>query len=180
MDAQGPTPIRPDTKDWTVVIDEGCRQCGFDPGYDVTTTGDRLRVTEDAWREQLAREDARERPAPSTWSPLEYGAHSRDVLRVMRRRLGLMLAEDGATFESWDQDAAAVGERYDLQDPARVAQEYAEEAAATAAAFDAVRPDQWRRRGSRGGTGFTVRTLAVYTLHDIEHHLHDVRGVGVA
>ena len=169
-----PRAVEPDTKDWTVVIREGCRECGFDPAFDVRATGDRLRATEPAWREVLARADARERPQPATWSPLEYAAHSRDVLRVMRERLEQMLATDGATFDSWDQDAAAVSARYDLQDPARVAQEYAEQVAVTAAAFDAVEDGQWHHRGSRAGTGFTVGTLAVYLVHDIEHHLHDV------
>ncbi len=174
MEIEQPPPIEPDTKDWTVVIRGGCTECGFDAGYDVTTTGERLRATEARWREQLARMDVRERPDPNTWSPLEYGAHSRDVLRVMRERLELMLAHDGARFEGWDQDAAAVEERYDLQDPARVAQEYAEEVGATAAALDAVEGGQWQHRGSRSGTAFTVETLAVYLLHDIEHHLDDV------
>lgn len=169
-----PQQIEPDTKDWTVVIREGCAECGFDPRYDVTTTGDRLRATVPRWREQLARTDVRERPAPTTWSPLEYAAHVRDVLGVMRGRLELMLAEDGAGFPGWDQDAAAVEARYDLQDPARVAQDYAEAVDVTAAAFDAVQGDQWQRRGSRDRTPFTVETLAVYLLHDVEHHLHDV------
>lgn len=169
-----PARIVPDRKDWTVVIAEGCRECGFDAGYDVTATGDRLRATESVWRARLARADVRDRPDPTTWSPLEYGAHSRDVLSVMRGRLEQMLAEDGATFDSWDQDAAALTERYDLQDPARVAREYAEEVDATAAVLDAVEDGQWQRRGSRSGTAFTVATLAAYLLHDIEHHLHDV------
>ena len=39
---------------------------------------------------------------------------------------------------------------------------------------DAVEGAQWEHRGSRSGTEFTVRTLAVYMLHDIEHHLDDV------
>lgn len=173
MDAQ-PAPIEPDTKDWTVVITRGCPECGFDPGYDVGSTGRRLRATEAPWRERLARADARTRPAATTWSPLEYAAHCRDVLRVMRGRLEQMLAEDGAVFAEWDQDGAAVADRYDLQDPARVADEYASEVDATAAAFDAVGANAWERRGSRAGTAFTVATLAVYTLHDIEHHLHDV------
>lgn len=169
-----PQQIEPDTKDWTVVVEQGCAECGFEPDYDVTTTGDRLRATVPPWREQLARIDVRERPEPTTWSPLEYGAHVRDVLDVMRGRLELMLAEDGASFAGWDQDEAAVRARYDLQDPGRVAQEYAEAVDATAAAFDAVAGEQWSRRGSRDGTAFTVETLAVYTLHDIEHHLADV------
>lgn len=171
---QEPQPIEPDAKDWSVVITEGCRECGFDAGYDVTTTGERLRATEPVWREQLARLDVRDRPRPTTWSPLEYAAHCRDVLTVMRGRLELMLARDGAAFASWDQDAAAVEAAYHLQDPARVAQEYAEEVDLTARTLDAVSGGQWERRGSRAGTEFTVATLAVYLLHDIEHHVHDV------
>lgn len=169
-----PRRIEPDTKDWTVVITRGCQECGFEADYDVTTTGERLRASVPAWRERLTRSDVRERPGPTTWSPLEYGAHVRDVLDVMRGRLELMLAEDGATFAGWDQDEAAVTAQYHLQDPAQVAQEYAAAVDTTAAAFDAVTADQWSRRGSREGTAFTVETLAVYTLHDIEHHLVDV------
>jgi hypothetical protein len=44
-----------------------------------------------------------------------------------------------------------------------------------AAAFDAVRPEQWRRTGSRSdGAQFTVETFARYFIHDPIHHLHDV------
>jgi hypothetical protein len=38
-----------------------------------------------------------------------------------------------------------------------------------------VSGDAWERRGIRSnGSQFTVATLAVYFLHDVEHHLHDV------
>lgn len=167
--------IVPDTKDWTVVLTDGCAQCGFDPGYDARLTPARLRATVPLWEEVLRRPDVAERPDPAMWSPLEYACHSRDVCTVMRGRLELMLAHDGVQFDGWDQDAAAVAERYDLQDPATVAQEYAREAEVTATAFDAVEGEQWDRTGSRGGTArFTVATLAAYLLHDIEHHLVDV------
>ena len=47
----------------------------------------------------------------------------------------------------------------------------------TAGLFAAVGPDQWQRPGTRSnGSQFTVATLAVYFLHDLEHHLHDVGG----
>ena len=43
--------------------------------------------------------------------------------------------------------------------------------------IDAVSGDTWERRGIRSnGSEFTVATLAVYFLHDVEHHLHDVEG----
>ena len=48
---------------------------------------------------------------------------------------------------------------------------------ATAAAFDEVPHDAWERTGRRSnGSFFTVRTLGQYFLHDVVHHLHDVRG----
>ena len=49
------------------------------------------------------------------------------------------------------------------------------EAEATASAFDAVAGAQWRRPGRRSdGASFTVETFAVYFLHDVVHHVHDV------
>jgi hypothetical protein len=86
-----------------------------------------------------------------------------------------MLREDDPTFGNWDQDATAVEEDYFSQVPPVVADQLAAQASATAAAFDAVREDQWERPSRRSnGSPFTVRTFAVYFLHDVEHHLHDV------
>jgi len=49
------------------------------------------------------------------------------------------------------------------------------EAEATASAFDAVAGARWRRPGRRSdGASFTVETFAVYFLHDVVHHVHDV------
>lgn len=165
----------PDDKDWTFVITEGCPECGFDPSYDVTTTGARLRETVPRWDEALHRPHVADRPAATTWSTLEYACHVRDVCTVFRERLTLMLTEDEARFADWDQDAAAVEQRYWAQAPAVVAHDLAAEAAATAALFDRVHPDQWGRRGVRSnGSQFTIATFAVYFLHDVEHHLYDV------
>ena len=171
---QQPPAIPPETADWTFVIDRGCTQCGFSP-QDVETTGDRLRAAIPRWREALSREDATERPEPTVWSTVEYACHVRDTCRIFRERLELMLGQDDPTFANWDQDATAVAEDYFHHDPAEVADELAAGAEATAAAFDAVRGDQWERPGRRSnGSPFTVRTLAVYFLHDVEHHVHDV------
>jgi hypothetical protein len=170
-----PTDIPPEDKDWTFVITQGCADCGFDPTYDVTMTGDRLRATIPRWEGALSRGDAATRPRPQVWSPLEYACHVRDVCRLFRERLALMLAEDDPTFANWDQDETAVADAYWAQDPATVAREYAEQAIATAAAFDAVPPDAWDRPGRRSdGSVFLIRTFAPYFLHDVEHHVWDV------
>ena len=171
---QQPPAIAPDTADWTFVIAEGCEQCGFSP-QDVESTGARLRATIPRWREALSRPDASERPEPTVWSPVEYACHVRDTCRIFRERLELMLREDDPTFANWDQDVAAVEGDYFHQAPPEVADQLAVEAEATAAAFDAVGPDQWERKSRRSnGSAFTVRTFAVYFLHDVEHHVQDV------
>jgi DinB superfamily len=172
-----PSPIEPDTKDWTYTITEGCDQCGFDPTYDVATTGERLRAAIPGYVAALARPDAAERPAPTVWSPLEYGCHVRDVFRLFDERLGLMLTQEDPHFANWDQDETAVAERYWEQDPAEVADALADAGTAVSVSFDAVHGDQWDRTGRRSnGSVFTVRTLAVYFLHDVEHHLADIGG----
>lgn len=171
---QQPPAVPPETADWTFVIEQGCAQCGFS-AQDVESTGDRLRATIPRWREALSRADAAERPEPTVWSPVEYACHVRDTCRIFRGRLELMLTEENPTFANWDQDQTAVAEDYFHQVPEQVADQLASEAEATAAAFDAVRPDQWQRPSRRSnGSPFTVRTFAVYFLHDVEHHVHDV------
>ncbi|KAA1422331.1 DinB family protein [Mumia zhuanghuii] len=168
--------IVPDTKDWTWTAREACPECGFDPaGVVPAEVGARVRTNAALWPDVLSRRAVGVRPDDSTWSPLEYACHVRDVLALYRFRLGLMLDEDDPLYPNWDQDATAVESRYAEQDPATVAEELAREAALTADAFDGVAPEQWSRTGRRtDGASFTVVTFATYFLHDIEHHAHDV------
>jgi hypothetical protein len=169
-----PAAVPPDTRDWTFVITEGCEECGFIP-QPPESTSDRLRATIPIWLEALAAEGSSQRPAPTVWSTVEYGCHVRDACQTFRQRLERMLAEDDPLFANWDQDATAIERQYDRQDPTEVAQELALEMRAIAAAFETVQADQWDRPGRRSnGSIFTVGTLAIYFLHDIEHHVHDV------
>jgi hypothetical protein len=174
----GGMPIIPDTKDWTWVIERPCGECG----YDAATTEPRqvaalIRTNAAAWPAVLARSDVRDRPSDDTWSPLEYAAHVRDVLRLYRERLRLMVETDDPLYPNWDQDATAEAERYNEQDPAVVADELGDAAEALAADFDTITEDQWTRPGRRSdGVNFTVATFALYFIHDPIHHLWDVRG----
>lgn len=164
----------PEDRDWTYVITQGCTECGFVP-FDAPSAADRVAAIVPRWREVLGRDDATVRPGPVTWSPLEYACHVRDVCRIMGHRVELMLATDGVRFANWDQDKTAIEDRYWAQDPAVVTEQLAEEAAAASAVLAGVSGEQWQRRGIRSnGSEFTVATLAVYFVHDIEHHLHDV------
>jgi hypothetical protein len=169
--------IEPDVKDWPLIIAEGCPECGYDPrSVDRNAIAARMRDTVDRWAVVLARAEASSRPNPKTWSPLEYGCHVRDVALVFGGRIRLMLADE-AEFPNWDQDQSAIDGRYGEQVPAEVAVEYADAIAAIADLFDGVAPEQWQRRGLRSdGWPFTVETIGVYGLHDLEHHLYDVSG----
>jgi hypothetical protein len=138
---------------------------------------ERLRASIPRWQAVLARPGVADRPEPLVWSTLEYACHVRDVCAIFGVRATQMLQAHNPTFLNWDQDATAVEEEYWAQDPAQVARQYAEEATRTAAVFDTVGVDDWERPGTRSnGSYFTVATLLVYFLHDIEHHLVDVAG----
>jgi hypothetical protein len=180
---QPPPEIPPDTKDWTWVLERPCPECGFDTRtLGRADIGPALRDNAAAWPALLAGPEAqvRGRPTPTTWSPLEYACHVRDVFRLYDERLALMLGSDdpgGARFANWDQDRTAVEERYGDQDPATVARDLVDAGEALAASFDRVSGDQWERTGTRSdGARFTVDTFARYLVHDPVHHLHDVTG----
>ena len=119
----------------------------------------------------------RDHPDDATWSPLEYAAHVRDVFRIFRLQHHLMLEQDAPAFANWDQDATAIAERDNEQDPAVVAGEFVAAADARARDYSAVDDIDLGRTGLRSdGSTFTVESLARYFIHDPVHHLHDVGG----
>jgi hypothetical protein len=176
MTGEQPATIEPDTKDWTWTLGRACPECGFEAAaVEADEISERTLALTAPWTEVLARADATERPAPTVWSPLEYACHVRDVCRVFDGRVRQMLAEDGARFANWDQDATAVEEAYAAQSPAVVGPELQAAAQTVAGTFAQVTGDQWSRRGLRSnGSEFTVLTLGQYFLHDLAHHLVDV------
>lgn len=176
MSVPEPVAPAPDDKNWTWVLERACPECGFDPAdHPRERIGAAIRAMAPRYVAHLAHPDARTRPAPQVWSALEYGAHARDVFVLFRQRLELMLQEDAPTFANWDQDETALAERYDLQDPAAVADALVGAAASIAARFDAVGAERWERRGFRSdGSVFTVASFGVYLLHDPLHHLWDI------
>ncbi|MFT4124422.1 MAG: DinB family protein [Microbacteriaceae bacterium] len=169
-------PIIPDTKDWTWVLERPCPECGFDArSIEATGVAGILRANAAAWPDVLRRSGVRERPDDATWSPLEYAAHVRDVLRLGRYRLGLMLEHDDPLFPDWDQDATARDDDYAAQEPAAVAEQLLAAAAEITAALETVPSTGWARPGRRGdGARFTLGSFAVYLSHDPVHHLWDV------
>ena len=168
--------IEPDNKDWTWVLDQPCPDCAYDASRVVPRDiGLTIREIASQWDAVLVHPQCVIRPRPNIWSALEYGCHVRDVFRLFDMRLDLMLSLDQPTFDNWDQDATAIVERYDRQDPHTVRRELATSGDMLADRFDAVSGSEWRRVGFRSdGAQFTVESFGRYLLHDPIHHLWDV------
>ena len=169
--------IDPDTKDWTWVLTRACPECGFDAGTcGGLAVGTLVRANATEWQDSLA--DGRivsGRLVPAKWSSLEYACHVRDVYRIYDQRIALMLQDDDPLFPNWDQDATAVAEDYDGQDPRTVVSELASNAEALADRLDCLSANDWERKGRRSdGASFTIDSIARYMVHDPIHHLWDV------
>jgi hypothetical protein len=88
-----------------------------------------------------------------------------------------MLEVDDPMFSNWDQDATAVDDLYDEQDPHAVVGDLASNAQTLADRFDGLSADDWERRGRRSdGASFTIDSISRYMIHDPIHHLWDVTG----
>lgn len=169
--------IVPEDKDWTWTLERPCPDCGFDAtavgGAEIAGL---VTAYTSPWTDVLARPGTATRPDPTTWSPLEYACHVRDVCNLFADRVQLMLDEDGARFANWDQDVTAVESRYAEQSPDAVAAEIPVAAARLRDAYAGLSGSDGERRGLRSnGSEFTVLTLGRYGLHDLAHHLWDVR-----
>jgi SAM-dependent methyltransferase len=176
-----PDPIIADTKDWTWVLERPCLECGFDAAeHSLAALPGLLHDSAMVWSGVLSGSGAAHRPAPHVWSPLEYACHVRDVHRLFAERVRLMLEQDDPDLPSWDQDRTARESRYAEQDPATVDAELVEAAGHAAGVYATVGPESAGRRATRSdGSRFTVETLGIYHLHDVLHHVHDVRGDAV-
>lgn len=168
-----------DPRDWSVVLQQPCDECGVDVRHIAPhDLGPLLYDSIDTWTDLLTNPDAdparlTARPAPNTWSAVEYASHVADVMDLFQERIFLMVTEDNPTFVWWDENAAA--------------REYTDRTAAQAASlllgasnrlgdvFESMAPHLWQQPGQRAdGAAFTVLSLSRYFMHDNLHHLHDV------
>ncbi len=169
--------IVPDDKNWTWVLDRACPECGFEASaVRSADVGELVRHNTMRWRDLLAAGVIRAgRPDDATWSPLEYACHVRDIYVRYDARVVLMLTEDDPYYPNWDQDASALDDRYDEQDPATAVAELTAAGLALATRLDGLSPEQWQRPGRRSdGASFTIDTLTRYMAHDTFHHVWDL------
>ncbi|MEO6996840.1 MAG: DinB family protein [Terracoccus sp.] len=174
-----PGPSVPDESDWTWVLTRPCSDCGFDPD-DIRPEGVPaiLRDAGGRFSAVLSRSNAAARPDAGVWSSLEYACHVCDVCDVMSDRLEQIIAGEGrlVRFADWDQDEAAIVAAYWRAEPAQVGDRVATAFESAAQAYAGPTGDQWLWPAERSnGSPFTAASLAGYFVHDIHHHLWDVR-----
>ena len=173
--------IVPDAKNWTWVLERRCPDCGFDASTcTFAAVPELVRANASRWEELLRRGALHPgRPDPAVWSPLEYACHVRDVYALFDERISLMLTEWNPLYPNWDQDATAVADRYEEQEPAAVVTRLLVAAEAMAARLEEIAPNDQQRPGRRGdGALFTIDTIARYMVHDPIHHVWDVTTSG--
>ena len=160
-----------------------CEECGFDgESLSPAEVTEALRRFGRRYRAPLTRflpgEDGdrvvRERPAPGTWSALEYAAHVRDVFAWYDERIRRSLTEDRPDCEGPSRDEAAELERYNEQDPLKVADELAANAERLAATIEAVPEGAWDRVHVRKGHERSILFTARRAVHEGNHHLLDI------
>lgn len=167
-----------------------CEECGFDhEGLSAAELPAAVRSFARRYRAPLSRflpgEDGdaliRQRPAPDTWSALEYAAHVRDVFAAYERWIRLCLEEDRPVLGGPSADALATERAYNDDDPAAVAEALAANAERLAATVESVPDDGWDRIGLRGDEERSVLFTARRAVHEGHHHLLDIgRGLRTA
>ncbi|MET9959563.1 DinB family protein [Streptomyces sp. NPDC006326] len=134
----------------------------------------------DAYAELLKAEPTalRRRPAPQVWSPLEYACHMRDVLLVQRERLLTARRCDTPVAEPMGRDERVELDGYADQEPTDVARQLREAAVLFAHSLNRLSAVDWERTliyTYPERTERSLRWLAVHTLHELRHHLLDMR-----
>ena len=173
--------------EWPRAATDECPQCGLHAGALPPEMLGSMAVELAAdWREFLMAADdeyLRTNPEPGVFSPIQYGAHVRDILRVYGDRVLLAIAEDDPVVPTF-HPSEAEWEAYNALDREALATDLEAQAERLAAILDALDDDAWSRTVTRdplvAGTDavyrFTVAGIASYAVHEAHHHLLDADG----
>ncbi|WP_433734793.1 DinB family protein [Nocardia sp. CA-129566] len=156
-------------------------ECGFD--YEAALVPEvsalaRVHAAEYATLLGQDEERLRRRPAPEVWSPLEYACHVRDVLLAQRERVLLARRADAPALEPMGRDERVEHDGYNDQRPSDVARQLDDAALLFANVLDRLTPPDWNRTVIYNFPDRQERPLhwlALHTLHELRHHLLDIR-----
>jgi hypothetical protein len=169
---------------WARAQTERCPQCGEDASsLEHAQLGPALLGAAAAWRTFLTGADdasLRTIPGPGIFSPMQYGAHVRDIQGVYGDRILLMLREDNPVFPQFNPDESAWAGYNELEVEV-LAGDLERQAQRLAGILEDLAPEDWSRTmvrdgGSDGVFTFTVAGLASYAVHEARHHLLDANG----
>jgi len=122
--------------------------------------------------------EVRRRRDPDTWSALEYGCHVRDVLIVQRERVLAARRTDCPSVDPMGRDERVEHDGYAEQDPFDVARQLGDAALLFANDLARLAPAEWDRTLMYNYPALFERSLrwvAVHTVHELRHHLLDIR-----
>jgi hypothetical protein len=172
---------------WPRIQNEACPQCGYNPAsLSPETLGDVAVELAGAWREFLLdADDTYLRTNPEAeffvFSPIQYAAHVRDILRVYGDRMVLGVEQDSPTVPIFNPPQA-VFESYNDLDAEQLAADIEAQAQRLAEIVDGMDESAWSRivvndRGAYGMYTFSIAGLACNAVHESHHHLLDAKGV---
>jgi DinB family protein len=158
---------------------EHCDECGFDGSrYDGPALLTAISDLGPQWRALLATagERLRVRPAPETWSALEYAAHSRDITALHLFGVEQALTGDEPVVPAIDADSLveASAATYLDENPDAVVARLDREARRLETSATDAGVANWNLAITIGDERNTVRRLLEHALHDSMHHLDDV------
>jgi hypothetical protein len=158
-----------------------CDECGFE--YDLDEApGAGAAIVRDA--DEIAAiltngsADLGRRRRLNEWSPLEYGCHVREVLLVQRERVLAARRMERPSFDPMGRDERVLHDGYADQAPPDVARQLADAARLFANDLARLEPADWERTlmyTYPASFERSLRWVAVHTVHELRHHLLDVR-----
>jgi len=166
--------------DWVRIQEAACPQCGQQPGALLPQRlGSLATASATLWGAFLNDADdeyLRVNPAPDVWSPIQYGAHVRDMLRVFGDRILLAVAEENPSV-AWFDPGPEGWVAYSHMAIDGLVDDLRDQAERFATIVGERTAEDWSRTAMRDGVDrFTVAGLACFGVHEAHHHLLDATG----
>jgi DinB superfamily len=157
-----------------------CEECGFRWDEVTADVTGRLTRASDALVDVLtsAAGRASRRPSPDRWSILEYAGHVRDVLISIRERIVLAVVVERPTGVAMNREERIARGLYQHDGVEDVAEELVVQSRLMVKTISSLNERDTRRTliySSATPDEVTVAWAIAQAIHEVEHHLGDVR-----